>query len=127
VPLLPYCEHGEHGLSDVECVSPIMVDHGSIVHSHTSQNGFIVRENHVIEFPGIQTKLIRFRKGYVNDPLNIVIGCNDMVGEDFEGNALLGCQTCHVLILASIVNAQPAEDGKSLEDIDGENSMSMIT
>ena len=102
----PYCEHGEHGLSDVECVSPIVIDHGPIVlldtehvtteglvwntksfqeiqfskHSNAAQNGFIVRENHVVEFPGVQTKLIRVWKWYMNDTLNVVIGCNDMVG-----------------------------------------------
>ena len=99
-PLISYCEHGEHGLSDVECVSPIMVDHGSIVllnaehvttkgllrdsksfqeiqfgkHAYAGQNGFIVRENHVIELPGIQPKLIRFRKGDMSNTLDIVIG-----------------------------------------------------
>ena len=74
-------------------------------HAHAGQNSFVIGQNHVIEFPGVQPNLICLRYGNLTDALQIFFARHDMVREHFEGNVLFRSQTNDIFVLARIVNS----------------------
>ena len=137
---LSYGDHRKHRLSHVEGVSPIVIDHRSIIllhtqrpaaenvvrnaellvqiqlheHAHTGQNGLIIGQHHVVEFPGVQPNLMRLRYGNLADALQIFFARHDVVREHFEGNVLFRSQTNDVFVLTRIVNSQSTENSEGL-------------
>lgn len=128
---LSYGDHRKHRLSNVEGVSPIVIDHRSIIllhtqrpaaenvvwnaeflmqvqlheHAHAGQNRFVIGQNHVVELPGVQPNLIRLRYGDLTDALQIFFARHDMVREHFEGDVLFRGQPNDVFVLARVVNS----------------------